>query len=706
MIKQMRKSSSILILIVSMAMAACFSFAATSLAQGSGGDIVSDVKTVLDEISDYAYGQSREQLSELRLLVQSSLDSQDARQRIEKEMITFLGSDATFAGKQFVCEQLSIIGTKESVPVLTELLSDEQTADIALYTLQRIPDNAADKALHESLAKVDREARIGIINTLGEREYKNAVGDLEKLVYDADPQTARSAATALGKIADKAADQALKKASSKTSGDLRGVVLDAYLLCADSLCMQDETSQAASIYRELYNEDELTRIQAAALRGLVVTGEEGAVDIILSALKRDNLKIQDVAVGLIRELPGTPDLKNIIAELPNFSEPAQVQLLAAFASRGETAARQAALDATKHQDENVRAAALSALAKIGNESDIPLLLQFAVSGEPTSNQEAARLSLAFLSGASVDQKIIAQIPGAEPTVKAELVRILGQRNVVEATEMLLTTAADPDEAVRRESLKSLAIVATSAHIDKLIQLVVDEENRRIRDEAERTVVLVSQKIEDTSSQAKPVLNVLSSVEDDEARGSLLEVLGRIGGADVLPVLRSELKSSNPEHQKAAIQALSVWPDTKPLDDLLSIVKTTDNEAHKILALRGYISLLRNRGRRWGRDSIAPYLTAMEYATEASEKRMILSGLGRIESTEVITVIAQYLDDPDIKAEAQAALRRPLGELRDTNAERTKRMLDGGLRETLNDILEKTDNPRLRNRVTEILEKGK
>jgi len=86
--------------------------------------------------------------------------------------------------------------------------------------------------------------------------------------------------------------------------------------------------------------------------------------------------------------------------------------------------------------------------------------------------------------------------------------------------------------------------------------------------------------------------------------------------------------------------------------------------------------------------------------------MVLSGLGRIESTEVIPVIAECLDDPDIKAEAEAALRRPIGQLGEGNAERLKRTLDGGLRETLNEILEKTDNRRLRESVTDILEKGK
>jgi len=704
--RQTRNSLSVLILAVSVAVVACSSFPAASIAQGASSD---DVKTILNAISAYDYGQSREPLSALRVLVQSSLDSQDSRLRIEREMIAFLGSDATFAGKQFVCEQLSIIGTEASVPVLTELLSDEETADIALYALQRIPDTAVDKALRESLAKADGRARIGIINTLGERRYRQARSALKKLVYDADPQTARSAVTALGKIAGMSVIElpVLERVRSQTSGELRELVLDAYLSCADSFYVQGRTRQAASMYRDLYDNEDSTRIRAAALRGLVMTGGNGAAHIILSGLRDNDPKIQSVAACLIREIPGTPELRRIIGGVQSCSEPIQVQLLAAFAHRGETAARHVAVDATRHEDANVRAAALSALAKIGNESDIPLLLRCAVSGEPASNKEAARGSLDRLRGASVNRTMIDLIPSADPKVKAELVRSLGQRNVVEATDTLLTTAVDPDQDVRRESLKSLAIVATPVHIGKLLQLVINEENSHIRDEAERTFVLVSQKIEDKSIEARPVLRILPSVENDEARGSLLEILGRIGGEDVLPVLRNELNSKNPEHQKAAIRALSVWPNTEPLGDLLNIVKRTKNETLKILALRGYIDLLgTGSGSRQTKESIALYKTAMQYATETGEKKMVLSGLGRIESTEVIPVIAQYLDVPDIKAEAEAALRRPLGELRDSSDERLKRMLDGEVGEALNTIREKTDNRRLRDQVIEILEKTK
>jgi len=703
--KRIKKSPYIGSLVIFLALFVNLSFSHVHISMGAGSDIVSDVKRILTEIAVYDYGQSRESLSALRELIKDSLDSPDLINQIEKEMIAFLKSDVTFAGKQFICEQLSIIGTEESVPKLTEMMSDEKSYDIALYALQRIPDPSVDIALRNALPKSEHKVKIGIINSLGERRDGHAVGQLDQLVYDEDPQIALSAATALGKIADNSAQEALKKARLKTEGELHTRVLDAYLRCAGNILDTGNTSLAASVYRDIYEHEDLTHIRAAALRGLAGTDEEGAPDIILAALKRDNRDLQSVAIGLIRELLPSTDITKIILECPNLSGQGQIQLFAAFADRQETAAHQAVLDAVKHYDEAVRVAALQALARIGDESDIPLLLKVATEASGI-DREAARGSLDLLGGKSVNQKIMALIPSTDPHVKAELVRSLGQRNVVEATKMLLTTAVDPDQAVRLESFKSLAIVASPKSIDELIQLLIHEENSAIRDEAEKTLVLVSQKIQDPSSQAKQVLRVLPSVEDIEARSSLLEVAGRIGDKNALPVLRNELKNDNPENQKAAIYALSAWPDAEPIDDLLSVVKTSTNKTHKILALRGYIDLVKVRSDRPAEDSIALFMKAMNLATEANEKKMALSGLGRLWSVETLEVSARYLDDPAIKPEAEAALIRPLELLLQSDDDSLKVMLNKELKKTLSKILSSTDSDKIREWVTEILERSR
>jgi len=171
------------------------------------------------------------------------------------------------------------------------------------------------------------------------------------------------------------------------------------------------------------------------------------------------------------------------------------------------------------------------------------------------------------------------------------------------------------------------------------------------------------------------------------------------------VLRNELKSKNPENQKAAIYALSAWPDAEPIHDLHNVVKTSDNETHRILALRGYIDLLKIRSERPAKESIELFMTAMNLATEVSEKKMVLSGLGRLWSVETLEVSARYLDDPAIKLEAEAALMRPLDLLLERDDDSLKEMLNEGLRETLNKILSGTDNDRIREWVTEILERG-
>ena len=671
------------------------------------GAAATEITEIIGRIAVYDYGDSREPLSELRELVQANLDSQAAKQQIEQAMIGLLGSDATFAGKQFVCEQLSIIGTAASVPVLTAMLSEEPVSDVALFALQRIPGPDVDAALLESLAGADRLSRIAIIDTLGERRAESATDALASFVSGVsgdDHDLALVAAVALGKIASPGALAVLDAARGTTSGNVRQAVLDGYLVCADELLSGGDTAGAASIYREVYEEEESVQARVAALRGLVLSDAGNAVETLLAALKRDNQQIQSVAAGLARTLPDSADLTSISNELASFSDQTQIQLISALAFREDAAAHQAVLAATRHHDPDVRAAALAALVRIGNESDIELLVETAISGQPVSNQEAARATLSRMPGAGIDEFIIAAIPAAEPAARAELVRSLGERNSAVATEVLLSTATDPDQAVRTESFKSLAIVAGPDRVDDLIQLLIGEQDSGIRNEAERTVVLVSQKI-DGAEQAGPVLAALPTVSDVDARSSLIEVLGRIGDASALTTLRTELSGDTPEYRRAAILALSSWPDAGPSEELLNMAQSSVSQIEKVLALRGYIELTRIESDRPASESIERFQAAMSLAAEASEKRMVLAGLGELDTVEALAATVPYLDDPDLRPEAEAALLRQLGMIRGADEDRMRRLLDAGLRESLLRILEASENERLRTWATEILEQG-
>ena len=235
---------------------------------GKGSDMA-ELQELLEKVKAYDWGQSRLALTEVSETIRKAYGDKAETAKIEKALLGVLDSDAKQAGKQFVCRELSIIGTEQSVPTLAKMLADEQTSDMARYALERIPGSAVDEALRGSLGKAKGNVKIGIVNSLGQRRDKGAVGALSGLLGGSDEAVASAAAAALGQIADSAATQALAGAKDKTSGKVQLVVLDAYLKCADQLVAAGKKTEALAIYKELQKEAMPKPIRTAALTGML-----------------------------------------------------------------------------------------------------------------------------------------------------------------------------------------------------------------------------------------------------------------------------------------------------------------------------------------------------------------------------------------------------------------------------------------------------
>jgi type 1 glutamine amidotransferase len=238
------------------------------VSSGKGSDMAK-LQELLAKVKEYDWGQSRLALTEVSDIVRKAHGNQAELAKVEKALLGVLESDAKRAGKQFVCRELSIIGTEQSAPTLAKMLAGDETSDMARYALERIPGPAVDEALRKSLRQAKDNAKIGIVNSLGQRRDKKAVRALSRLVSRPDQAVAAAAAAALGRIAGPQATKALAEAKDKTSGKLQTVVLDAYLKCADQLVAEGEKSQALAIYKELGKEGMPKPIRTAAVKGLI-----------------------------------------------------------------------------------------------------------------------------------------------------------------------------------------------------------------------------------------------------------------------------------------------------------------------------------------------------------------------------------------------------------------------------------------------------
>jgi HEAT repeat protein len=662
--------------------------------------ILADTKTDLDkllgQLKTYEYGQSREKLSELSDLVRNVSNLKTDLAVLEQGMVEFLKSDATLAAKQFICKELSIVGTESAVPVLSKMLMDEKTSDMARYALERIPGAKVDEALLKALGKTKGKIKIGIINTLGERREKGAVKSLAKLVLDKDPVIAASTAAALGKIACPMATETLSKARMKVTGTVKATVLDAYLMCADQMVKKGETSAAATIYQEVFNTEKELPIRSAALRGVIKTAGEKTADVMLKVIKAEAPALQMVAFDMVRKYPDTKDLGQITNVLPGLTTIGKIQLLTALADRGDVSVREAVLKVVKDENLDVRIAALNALAKLGSENDVELLATIAATGE-TSEKEIARQSLALLNTPKTDLTILWNIPDTERAAKIELIQSVGERRIPAAEEVLLKVAQDPERTVRVAAYKSLELVAEPKFLQPMVDLLVKVDNDAERRSAERAVVATARKIAG-ENQAQIVLDKLNTVKEIPAKGSLLKVAGRIGDKNARPVLQKALLDKNEDIQVAAINALSEWPTPEPLDELLKVVKTSKNEVQQVLALRGYIQLAGLEIERPADETLKLYQTAMEWAREANEKRMVLSGISQVNSVGALEMAAKYLDDAELQQEAEIAALKIAPMTREQAPDKTK--------EVLKKIVQVTKNSELQQNAQRMLERMK
>ncbi len=612
------------------------------------------LKDILKNISTYKFGQTREPLTQIDDLVRPVDKSQNQLRQIEKQLIEFLNSDATLDGKEFICRKLSIIGSKESVRTLAKMLEDANTSNMARYALERIDDTAVDDALRNALSKTAGADKIGIINTLGRRRDKKSVSVLEKLIDSSDAQQAAAAIAALGKIADPKAADVLAKAVHNAKGNLKMLVYDAYLNCAEDLLRNNKKKKAFDIYDNVYGSSAPKVIRLAALRGKVYSTEKGHGKIVLNALKEKDHRIQAVASMLVSEVNNEKEIITIAQQLPNLPPAGQVQLITALAERPYPAVTEAVAAAAKSDNEQVSTAALKALASLGDDSIVDFLVQTATASKG-AKRDAARQSLYALKGRKVDEAIIYGIPDADTKVKIELIRAVSQRNIPRVVGALVRTAEDPDKKVCIESHKALRAVATPDDMKNLVNLLIKAKDPGLINQAQKTVAAVAHKNPVQDQRAKTVLAALRVVRANQPRSSLLGVLGKIGDDSALNLLYQSLGHKSLDIRYAAVSALSEWPNPNPLEKLLSVVKTTDVEKHRILALRGYIRLLGLESSRPPEQTVKMYVAGMNLAANVTEKKMLLSGLAKTGSSAAIKIVASYLDNDELRQEAQVAV---------------------------------------------------
>ena len=618
------------------------------------------MEPALTKIAAWDYGQPRDALYEFDNFLRASTASGTAIPRIESRLIEMLTPGTTLDGRDYVCRQLSLIGTAASVPVLSAMLGDSKTTGMARYALERIPAAEAADALRNALPKMAGPLRAGIIESLGARRDAKSVPLLKSVASGPDAAFSDAALAALASIGNAPALAAIGEVRRGLSGNRREAASRAYIRCADTVAPEGGRAAALSVYRQLSAPAEPPMIRIAALTGLAAANGKAAVPLLSKEVASAHSEIQAAAIRLLSRIPGSDVTATLAKQYPAVGPMGQVRLLAALGERGDPAARSVATEAVKSPTVEVRAAALAALASIGDPSSVPLLAQTAANTQG-EEQAAARQSLASLGGAGVDAAIVAAIDSSSGKTRLELVRAAGDRASTASAGALMRVAQGADREAARESIRALRYVAGPAQAPPLIEALGKARDAAERREISLTLAAVIGRA--PHPDMAPVLAAYRSATDaatDAAadrpfRMALIDLMGQVSAGEALPVLRAGLQDANQEIARAAILALTAWQTPDPLADLFAVAKNDSNAMRQILALRGAIRLIGVPSSRSTDETVTLLSETMQLAKQTAEKRAILALLPNYPTAAALRMAEAAVKDDAVTREAQAAV---------------------------------------------------
>jgi HEAT repeat protein len=569
-------------------------------------------------------------------------------------MIQKLGPEVSDPARIWILTQLRTIGDAECVDAVAACLDDdnEHVVDAARRALANNPASTATEALAHRLQQTkDTAFKVGLLNALGYRSDAAALGTVAGQLSDGNQTVATAAAKALGKIGTQPAAQALGKALDKAQGELRIQAADAYLLCADKLLKDGKLSEALPIYRKLNEHAEPRSIRLAALRGMIAASGDEAGRLILDLLAADDPDVRTVAAGSIQDL-GSGALKKLADGLADLPDAGKVYVLSALAAAGDKSVLPQVLEAFQSENEQVCKAAVLGLGRVGDASVVPMLVRLSLSDHPASAE--ARSSLQRVYGQGVEQKIIeAMKASTDPSRRRSMIEVIERRRMVSATSVLIDEAQRQQNAdVRSSAMSALRVIAAPDQIPAMIPALLNAEPGRERDEAEKTVMIVAQRIKDAEQRDDAVLAVYARSSADTKK-PLLGLLGRIGGSGALQVIEQALKSSDAETKDAAVRAISNWPTADVADRLLQISQEAQEKKHQIWALRAFARVIALSSERTDAQKLDLLKKGMQLAQRDEEKNLILERAAAIRTVETLRFVVPYLSQ---QATAERAAR--------------------------------------------------
>lgn len=558
--------------------------------------------------------------------------------------------------KDFLLEQLLVVGGDEAMDTLAGLVADPQVGDRAIGALERIGTDPAKAALMRALDAPDQPHLARIAKAMGVLRVESAVPRLTDLAKSSDAPVREAALFALARIAAPQSADVLREAVRVEAPLDRARNMSLYLQFAEGLLQRGQKADAERIAQELTGAPDVN-VRCAALKLRVSIAGKAALAELLAAMDDPEKEYRGAALLLAAQIPGKAASSAWAAKSAKVSTEVRGEILSMLGARDDSGARSALRAALKDEDAEIRAVALASATRHGGVKAVKPVSALLASAQTPEEAQAASAALLRLPGDRVAKCANKILMGKAVSAEARkaAIGVLAARKADAYLETVFAQTKNEDEGVRVAALKALGALAGWEQTGRLVGLLVDAKSDAERLVA-RDAVVASAKQGPTKNDRVAPLVAARSHAPAPAHGAVIEALVELGGDSALQAVLEDTKHADATVRTAAFSALGAW---KTGDGVMALVDAwaagSDAETRAAVleaALRqGQQPALAAEDRAWLHQAL------LADAKDDKERQAILESLATVRSVDAAVIASSCLDNAALQGVAADAMVR-------------------------------------------------
>jgi HEAT repeat protein len=558
--------------------------------------------------------------------------------------------------KAFIITQLELVGKDDAVPYLQNLLKDQGLADPASRALVKINSSASKSALLAGLDQSDGQARLSIIEALGNSRYKEAAPKLNVLGASKEEAITAVSLNALANLADPSSEEVLRQAAEKGDYKYENTnAVAANLYYAMQLSRDGNKGLASKVAQHLLDKavnDDQVHIRIAALKVLNDADQNKSTPLLLKAVDDKNIVYRTAALKFATPFvtPATAGLW--IKKLNKVDVIAKAELIDMLGNARAKEALPVILKQLKNKDQGVKLAAIDAAAKIGQEQVLDDLIQIMPKSDSTE-MNALTAALERLKGEDVTARVAAHVVKSKPAVQIALIKVLAYRAANAQLNTINVLLKNKNPEVKQAAFQALPSMVVKENLPLLDTLLKETSDSLELIAVQDAMISALKGMPDTSVQVNALLEQMS-VAPAGKKILFYKVFASLGGDQALKVVSNAYNTGDAPTKKAALNALAAWTDAGSARELLKISRETKDVAELDAALKGYLVLVEKAGYT-PQQQLLKLREAMTVAKTPEQKNQILNRVGQAKSFNALVFAGGYLDDPALQQAAAHAV---------------------------------------------------